>query len=204
MRTRLLKPLLISTLIVTVLVGSPLSVAAVQAGDEDSPESTTHLSHETTEKHTTEDRDVTTAQTHAEDKTLKVQKRLDDAKLRVCERRQTQIKTIMERSSARAKRQAELFNAIAERTKAFYVKQGHTLANYDELVAAVDGAKNKVAADVATLPRDFSCESSDPKGTGSSFKEGMKQEITDLKALRTAVKNLIVGVKSVQPHEEDN
>ncbi len=37
-----------------------------------------------------------------------------------------------------------------------------------------------------------------PKGVISSFKESLKAEITALKEYKTAIKNLIVGVKSVQ------
>jgi len=213
MNVRVHKTLLVSALTVAVLAGMPLGMAGAHAehnADDTITSSTTNNNTHTTTSgdatHSGSDDGATHAAREASDDTAGTHsapgKRLGNASLRVCERRQTKINAIMDRSNARAKRQIALFTTIADRTKAFYVQKGHTLANYDELVAAVDSAKVKAEADLAALPTDFACDSPDPKGTASSFKEGMKQEITDLKALKTAVKNLIVGVKSVQAKEE--
>jgi hypothetical protein len=147
------------------------------------------------------DSDVTTESTR--DKTGEPAKRLSAAKLRVCERRATVIKNSMTRSRERADRHIKLFTAIADRTKAFYVKKGNTLANYDELVAAVDTAKAKAEAGLSVTPTatEFDCNGTDPKGMGMAFRAALKQEVEDLKAYKTAVKDLVVGVKSVQAKE---
>ena len=54
--------------------------------------------------------------------------------------------------------------------------------------------RDSVKADSVT----FKCDGTDPKGAVSSFKDALKSEIAALQAYRTSVKNLIVGVKSVQ------
>lgn len=126
------------------------------------------------------------------------QQRLAANKLRVCEQRQTRIKAIMNRAITRAERQLKLFETIAERVKAFYVEKGYNLANYDELVAAVDAAKAEAEANLATLKElpPFECDADDPKGNAEMFKLAMQSVREDLKGYRTAIKNLIVGVKS--------
>lgn len=124
--------------------------------------------------------------------------RLNAAKLKVCERRQANIQKIMNNSRERARKQIDLFTTIAERTEVFYAKKGKTLSNYDELVAAVTAAKSTAETDLAALPTTFDCSGGDPKGAASSFKTAHQQLLSDLKAYRQAVKDLIVGVKSVQ------
>jgi hypothetical protein len=129
--------------------------------------------------------------------------RLDAAKQRVCEVHKKRIAAIMKRGAARAENHVAVFTKIAERTKAFYEKKGKVLANYDELVAAVDSAKAKTEADIATLKTldELDCSSEDPKGNVEDFKTALKTVKDDLQAYRTAIKNLIVGVKSVQSAE---
>lgn len=124
--------------------------------------------------------------------------RLADNKLRVCEQRADNIEAIMERASARAERQLGVFTTIADRVKAFYVEKGYTLETYDDLVAAVDSAKADAEANLETLQglEPFDCESEDPKGQVEAFKLALQSINQDLKDYRTAVKNLIVGVKS--------
>jgi hypothetical protein len=128
------------------------------------------------------------------------QKRLEANKLRVCQQRKVRIAAIMSRGDKRAERHLELFGTIAERVKAFYEDKGRTISNYDELVAAVDAAKAKAQADIETLKglEPFNCDAEDPKGNAEVFKLALKTVKQDLKDYRTAVKNLIVGVKSAQ------
>jgi hypothetical protein len=44
----------------------------------------------------------------------------------------------------------------------------------------------------------FSCDSDDPQAFVGTFKDSLKSEISALQDYRTAVKDLTVGVKSVQ------
>lgn len=127
--------------------------------------------------------------------------RLSDAKLHACQNREQAITNIMSRISDRGQKQAELFGTIANRAEAFYTKQGKTLANYDSLVADVVAkqAAAQTAIDAIKGSSDtFHCDGDNPHGVITSFKEGLKSEIAALKAYRTSVKNLIVGIKSVQ------
>lgn len=135
-----------------------------------------------------------------------IETRLDDARKRACEKRKDNITGIMERSIKRAEEHAALFDSIANRTKAFYEKKGNVLANYDELVAAVNTAEAKVDSDIAAIKiiEPFDCAGHDVKGVIDDFKTARKTLTSDLKEYRTAVKNLIVGVKSAQGQERSN
>lgn len=137
----------------------------------------------------------------AEAKLREAKTHLQDAKLRLCKARQTSITNAMKRISDRGQKQINLFSGIAERTEAFYVKKGKTLANYDALVADV-ATKKSAAQDaiamIAAHGTSFDCSSADPKGSAASFREHQKLAIAALKEYKTSVKNLIVGVKSVQ------
>ena len=75
------------------------------------------------------------------------------------------------------------------------------LSNYEELVATADDKKTVAQAAVDKVKATsvtFKCDGTDPKGAAQSFKDSLKAEIAALKEYKTAVKNLIVGVKSVQ------
>jgi len=126
--------------------------------------------------------------------------RLADAQLKSCQKRETAINNIMARTIDRSTKQIKVFDTIATRTEAFYASKGKTLSGYSALVSAVDAAKLKATADLSAMKTtaDLKCDGTDPKGAASAFKVNLKLEIADLKAYKTAVKNLIVGVKSVQ------
>lgn len=143
----------------------------------------------------------TTARANAEERKAAAQTRLADAKLKVCQNREKAITNIMTRLGDRGQKQVDLFSKIADRTEAFYVKKGKTLTNYDALVADVSAKKTAAQTTVDTIKStsvEFKCDGSDPKGVVASFKNSLKTEIAALKAYKTSVKNLIVGVKSVQ------
>jgi hypothetical protein len=173
-------------------------------GDDDTTVTTTQATEDENEtEDTTEDNSISLKDQLQELQSQHKQHRLEQNKLRVCELRKTKISAIMTRSITRAEKQLALFTTISERVKTFYAEKGHTLSNYNDLVAAVDAAKTKAQADLDTLKNTtpFDCNSEDPKGQVEEFKLGIKTINQDLKDYRTAVKNLIVGVKSVQSTE---
>ncbi len=149
---------------------------------------------------------TTTTQTtepgsQATDKKAAAQTKLADAKLKACQNREKAINNIMSRIADRGQKQLDLFNSIATKTETFYTDKGKTLSNYDALVADVTAKKAaaQTAVDaVKAKSSTFSCDGSDPKGTAAVFKDSLKGEISVLKDYKTSVKNLIVGVKSVQ------
>lgn len=127
--------------------------------------------------------------------------KLATAKLRVCENRQKAITNIMSRIADRGQKQLTLFTTIATRVETFYTDKGKTLSNYDTLVADVNATQAAAQTAVDTIKSastGFDCNGTDPQGFVSSFKDSLKSEISALQDYRTSVKNLTVGVKSVQ------
>jgi len=121
-------------------------------------------------------------------------------KLKICQTHETKIDSVMGRIGDRGQKQLDLFTTIATRVETFYTKSGKTLDNYDTLVTAVNTAKDSAQTAVDKVKADkasFKCDGTDPSGAASSFKTDLQTEITALKNYRTAIKNLIVGVKSV-------
>jgi len=133
--------------------------------------------------------------------------RLEENKLRICQAHEDKINSHMDAIAERGQKKIDLFSTIADRTKTFYLSKGKVLSNYDELVAAVDAKKAAAQAAVDVVISSsvtFDCEGDDPKGTASEFKTKVKAMNDALKEFKTAVKNLIVGVKSVQSTEGDD
>lgn len=119
-------------------------------------------------------------------------------KLKACEKREKAMNNIMTRTIDRTTKQTKVFDTIAARTQAFVTSKGLTVANYDTLVGAVAAAKAKTQTDLAAMKAvsTLECDGTDPKGTIATFKANAKLVMADMKAYKTAIKNLIVGVKS--------
>lgn len=130
--------------------------------------------------------------------------RLEAAKLKACQNRQKAIENILARLSNRGDKRLDVFTKIADRVQVFYGEQGNTLNSYDELVADVVAKKATAEEAVTNLHNTagmFSCEGEDPKGAISIFREQLEARNVALREYKTAVKNLILGVKSAQPTE---
>lgn len=135
------------------------------------------------------------------EKKEEVKTRLADKKLENCKKRETKINNIMSRIADRGQKQLDLFTKISDRTQKFYTEKGKVLSNYDDLVADVNAKKAAAQTAVDTIKSTivtFKCDGTDPKGAAQSFKAAQRSEIEALKAYKTSVKHLIVGVKSVQ------
>lgn len=131
--------------------------------------------------------------------------RLDETRLKTCQNREKTINGIMSRISSRGNKHLGVINKISERVQAFYKEKDLTAVNYDALVAAVNTAKTSAEAKLAAIKSssvEFKCDGSDPKGAGQQFKDNLKLEISALKEYKTAVKNLIVVVKSANSASE--
>ena len=149
---------------------------------------------------TTSNKPTTTTQgsSHAANGQANGQAHLVAAQLKACQNRENTINTIMARIDTRGQNQLALFSTIAARVEAFYTKQGKTVSNYTQLVAAITSAKTQATTDLNTLKTysTFSCSANNPKGIVTAFQSYLKTEISDLQNYRTAVKNLIVAVAS--------
>jgi hypothetical protein len=137
----------------------------------------------------------------ATEKKAAAQTKLADAKLKACQNRERAIDNLMGRIADRGQKQLDLFSSIATKTETFYTEKGKTLSNYETLVSDVSAKKDAAQTAVDTVKANsvtFKCDGSDPKGMATTFKDSLKTEIAALKDYKTSVKNLIVGVKSVQ------
>lgn len=126
--------------------------------------------------------------------------KLSDAKLRACQNREKAINNIMSRIANRGEKQIDVFNKIATRVEKFYADKNLSLSNYDALIADVNAKKtaaNDAVDAVKSSSVSFKCDGTDPKGAAQAFQGKLKNEVAALKAYKTSVKNLIVGVKSV-------
>lgn len=142
-----------------------------------------------------------TAQTTSQERREQGQARLEAAKLKACEKREKAIQNIMARMSDRGTKQLDVFNKISDRVQAFYTEKGKTLSNYDALVADVSAKQEAAQTAVGNLnggSGEFECDGDNPKAVVESLKEDLHTMNEALKEYRTAIKNLIVGVKSVQ------
>jgi len=129
------------------------------------------------------------------------QTRLTDTKLKACQNREKAITNIMSRLADRGQKQLDLFSSIADKTEAFYAAKGRSVTTYDALIVDLTAKKADAQAAVDTIKSTnttFKCDGTDPKGMVSSFKDSLRAEIAALKEYKTAVKHLIVGVKSAQ------
>lgn len=134
------------------------------------------------------------------------QTHLAEGKLRSCQAREKNINRLMDKTTARGEAHIANLTKISERVQKFYVDKGNVLSNYDALVADMNAKKVAAVAAVAKVKADrasFKCDGTDPKGVASVFKEDVKAQTTAIKGYKTSVKNLIVGVKSVQNSNDD-
>lgn len=184
----------LSTAAIAVLFAAVVGMPVVAMGranphaDAEAVDSTTSISQ-------------STPGSQADEHRANAEGKLVAAKLRACENRQKAITNIMSRIADRGEKQLKLFGTIATRVETFYVSKDKTLSDYDALVADVNAkqaaAQTTVDA-VKSASTGFDCTSANPQGFVGSFKDSLKSEISALQDYRTSVKNLTVGVKSVQ------
>jgi len=125
--------------------------------------------------------------------------RLDDAKLKLCQNRQTVMNNIMARVADRGDKQMLVFDKISERVQAFYADKGYSLANYDELLAEVVAKRTEAQTALQTMAQnglEVDCGGDNPKGDVDAFKLRAQTMRGALNEYKTAIKNLIVGVKT--------
>lgn len=127
--------------------------------------------------------------------------KLSATKLQICKDRKATIEQRASRITQRTTKHLELFDSIAERTQAFYISSGSTVEDYDTL--ANDIATKRIAATAAIDSLNaqnitIDCEGVEPKAVIATYKESLRLAIEALRDYRTAIKNLIVTVKTAQ------
>lgn len=131
------------------------------------------------------------------------QSHLTEVKLKVCQNREAAIKKRAENLGKMASSMLKKFAAHAQRVEEFYttkvVPSGQTVANYDSLVADIQ-TKNTAVQIALTQAQSnvssFTCSGTDPKGQLTQYRSDMLAVKSALKDYRTAIKNLIVAVRS--------
>lgn len=159
---------------------------------------------ETTQTQTTTEPEREKLRQNAQDRIEDRKEHLSDAKQKLCEARKERITRSIKRVSDRGERHLKVFATITDRVTAFYENKGKTLSNYDALIADVAAKKTAAEAAVsatAAYENTFDCSGENPKGVLKSFKATAVAQREAMKKFRTAIKNLIVGVKSVQAEE---
>jgi hypothetical protein len=190
-------------LIVTAGMTTSQNVAATE--DHSHMSETEHSHMETEQKtrtSTVEERNELRTKTESvtQERKVVVREKLSAAKLKVCEHRQATITDRTKRIADRGAKHVALLTTIADRVKAFYVSKGNTLENYDALIADVAAKKAAAETAVQTITAstsDFKCSDGNPKQSMEGFKANVTLRHVAVKDYQIAVKNLIVGVKSV-------
>ena len=207
MRKILLKQLIVVGISVFAITMAAPLIASAQSGrtPESQPEAEvvrTETEVENSEGPEKKRETTNLIQTKIDDKKEKIETRLTESKLKVCKNREKSVTNIMARMSDRGTKYLAVFTKISDRAQVFYTERGNTLSNYSELVAAVTATKadaEMAVANAKSASSTFACDSADPKNVVDNFRESHKTQNSALKAYKTAVKNLITGIKSVQP-----
>jgi hypothetical protein len=130
------------------------------------------------------------------------QQTLADRQEKFCANKQRVVTNILNRIANRGQRQIDVFTKIADRTKKFKEDNNLTVENYESIVATVNDKKTAAETTVAKIKADataaasLSCDPGQPKSVVGGFRDDLKAENSALKAYKTAIKNLIVAVKS--------
>jgi hypothetical protein len=129
-------------------------------------------------------------------------------RMQACQVRLGAIKTRSESLLRLATTMQKKFDAIAGRVETYYttklVPEGKAVAKYDTLVAMIQTKKDAVATELAIAQNDVSlmnCTGPNPKADVLKFNQDIRSVKTALGAYRTAIKDLIVGVRSKGTNE---
>jgi hypothetical protein len=105
-----------------------------------------------------------------------------------------------------ATKMLNVFAKITQRVQKYYttvvLPSGRSVANYDVLladIAAKRGAVESALTQARTTADAFSCTAENPKETLRQFRLDMRGVKQALHAYRTAVRNLIVAVRTIAP-----
>jgi len=125
-------------------------------------------------------------------------------RMQACKAREVSIKNRMNHLTQLATEMQAKFDRHAQKVEDYYnnkvVPGGKTVDNYDELVASIDAQKTAVTdalGEAQTTADAFSCENGKPKEQVKQFREDMQTAKRALKAYRSAIKDLIVAIRSV-------
>lgn len=126
-------------------------------------------------------------------------KKLQGENLTKCLNKEGQINQVMQRITNRAELQYNLFGTIAERVQNYYTENGLHLTNYDELVTAIEAARERAQTSFQAMESNggaFNCNSDDPHAYANQFTIRVDTGVDDLQTYKTAVRALVVAVQT--------
>lgn len=145
---------------------------------------------------------ITTAPTNRTQSFAQI--RLQGAKLRACQALSSNIVARSTHLVNLVKQMEETFTAIAKRVEQYYlsiaVPSGATLTNYDALVANIvtkENTVNPLLAAAQSVASNFSCDNNNPSAQLTQYRTNMQAVVKELEDYRTAIKNLIVAVRTL-------
>lgn len=137
------------------------------------------------------------------------QERLEATKLKVCQKKEAAIQKRSEQLVKMATNMQTKFTAIASRVKEYYadnvVGTDAELDNYDALLTTISDKQTAVNESLTKAQAEiteFTCDSGDPKAHLTNFKENMKATKAALKEYRTAIKDLIVAIRTAVAEDD--
>lgn len=119
---------------------------------------------------------------------------------KACENKRENFKTRMETVITAVQRRGETLNTLVERIKTYVKDNNLTVANYADLLTAIETQKS-LAQTIAQSAKEnggsFDCsDSAAAKESLAGVSDAVTQEVSAINAYKTAVKNLIVAVKT--------
>ncbi|HXH04911.1 MAG TPA: hypothetical protein VNI82_00610 [Candidatus Nitrosotenuis sp.] len=198
------KTLIIGAMLASVLVASPV---VARGAPEDTGRERALAQQTTVQERKQEIKDRVTTMRE------EVKVKLTDKRLQACEARQEKINAIVSRSTAQSTKHLGVFQKIEERVTDFYASKNLSADNYDSLLATVEEKESAAVAAIAVAKETkFDCATTDGDKPGSVIKDLMRTQHQALKDYRTAIKDLMVGVKTslesndketTKPEEQD-
>lgn len=125
--------------------------------------------------------------------------KLDEAKKKVCEQKTKVIEQHSVKLLTHVEKKVEVFDNIADKVKKFAETREAKPVDYEALLERLvvkRAAALEAGAGIKTASAGFSCNGENPKGQGSLIVGESKLGRSALKEYQTAVKDLLVGVKS--------
>lgn len=146
-----------------------------------------------------------TAEARVEAKKEEIAQKLEGKRLQACEHREAKINSILQKSAQQGDKHLSVFQKIEDRVRSFYEEKQLTVDNYEALVAEADSKEAAaVAAIGAVKGTAYECSGeSTGKELGGLLKTTMKQQHAALRDYRTAIKDLIVGVRQGAAEAEE-
>jgi hypothetical protein len=131
-----------------------------------------------------------------EDRKLAAKQKLDGQKLAACEKRATNIVNHMGKTTTKAEDLAQKFSTIADKATSFKATKSIAVINYAQLSEDVSTSKMNLSDKIsAAKSLTFTCTSDGPKNQLQAFVLAMDDVRAALKSYKTAVHQLVLGVR---------